>query len=216
MSRISHDRPERGTAPLKSDRDFFGAAPKLLGHHFGVGRGGASFVVMAAFACGSCTGSRAGGGEDAEVTVARFCEGLPTVPGPGALAAPYATFDDGSGDVCVLTEGNSMGTACPAGIPSATIELGCPWTSVLFDMQQRPYFKRELHVQSAYAGLGWAGQAQHGRVIEMVIDNTEGSTITGHYRAEFPVAGQFPAVQARGAFSMCAAIGESIDPCRQR
>jgi hypothetical protein len=181
-----------------------------------VGRAGASFFLLAAFVCGSCVGARAGDPDvDATPTVARFCEGLPTVAGLGAVTAPYATFDDGSGDACVFTEGNPMSAAC-GGLASATIELGCPWTSVLFDMQQRPSFKRELYVHSAYAFLGWQGRAQHGHVVEMVVDNTEGSTITGHYRAEFPATEQFPTVQAQGMFSMCAVTGTSIDPCRQR
>ena len=174
--------------------------------------------MIGVFACGACTGAGAGRSDvDAEVRVERFCEGVPTAAELGALTAPYVTFDDGVADACVFTDGSSMGAGCPDQLASGSIELGCPWTSVLFDMYQRPTFRRQLFVQSAYAFLARGGERpQSGNVVEMVIDSSEGNTISGHYRAEFPPADRYPAVQARGTFSMCVATGVlPFDPCRQ-
>lgn len=158
-------------------------------------------------------------GGDADVGISHFCDGLPKVNSAVGLTAPYVTFSEQLGTTCVLTQGGGDGTPC--GMPGSaggSIEDGCPWTSIAFDMDDRPRFTRQLFVQSRVASMTVRRESpRSGRVVGMVIDQRNGNLMTGRYRVEFPSAGQGrPAVHASGAFQLCIVPAVPFDPCRER
>lgn len=145
----------------------------------------------------------------------RFCDGVPPVLDADALTAPYVMVEDGIGESCVFTEGQNYGSVvCGQAAISALNEPNCPSTSLMFDVFVRPLIARGLYLQGGYADVLWNGVGQHGKVQEMVIDRTEGTIATGHFRATFPAVDRHPELNIRGRFSLCAAAEPSVEPCR--
>jgi hypothetical protein len=177
-------------------------------------QGGGGLTAATGGASGAAGSAGAGGSTFIPATTERLCEGLP----PLDLAAadptgPFVTYQDDTGESCVLTIGSMPGdpAVCDKAVPSGIVEPGCPALSIFFYFSTPNY--GELGVQGAYA-FTRRRVARHGKVREIAIDATEPAYTRGHFVIDLEATETSPATRATGRFGMCMTPGLSLEPCR--